>query len=648
MYRFQDNGHSRHPLNVRSLVAAVLLLLATHHLSSGQTWHSTRFVPGTDGHWTSIPDAAGNRIPDFSYAGYRNSDVPIPDVPVVRTIDPLPGDNTAHIQSALDAVAALPLNADGFRGALLLAPGRYRLSGTVRVNASGVVLRGSGDGADSTRHTILSAVGDSATQTTVIVAGGGSDTKWSHQVSGTLTTITTDTVFVGARTFEVANGSLFVAGDNIIITHPCTAAWLSAIDNGGTATDAPWAVNEQPIVYNRRVISVDGNRLTIDAPVFATLVRSLSQSTVYRYARTGLRTNVGIEDLRIDIAAPGVTTDRNGNEHDHAWHGIWLRQIEDAWVRRSTILHFGQSGIITSTATRVTVDSCAALDPVSIVTGERRYNFNVYTASQLILFRGCRASHGRHDYVSNGTSWTSGCVFFDCSSDSTYASTEGHRRWTQGLLYDNVSFTRPLITGYVLGLYNRGDYGTGHGWASVHSVVWNSSAPGRAFVVQRPPTAQNYAIGCNVDTVAAAAPIAPFPQPLGFVEGTRRPGLEPRSLFQAQLANRLNGPTNVGTQEGVDLPRSSALLSAFPSPFNSEVTLEVVLPEPGTVRISAHDILGRMVRILDEGSRPSGTHQMRWDARGVASGTYLVRLEFTRAGTSGPSESIIRRVVLLR
>ncbi len=636
------------PHSVLSHFAVVAALSAFPVLLTAQPWNSQAVGVDPLGRLTYAVDAEGNRIPDFSYAGYRNSDHPIPDLPVVLNVEPILGDNTANLQTAINNMAAMPLNGDGFRGAVLLGPGIYRISGTLLLNVSGVVLRGSGDGPDSTQHTILIATGDSLTQTSVVVAGGGSDTKWSNQAAGTLTNITTDTVFVGSRSFDVANGSLFAAGDNIIITHPCTDAWLQAVNYGGTASDAGWTVNTQPILYNRRIVSVDGNRLTIDAPVFTTLVRALSQSTVYRYTRSGLRTQIGIEDLRIDIAAPGVTTDPNGNERDHAWHGIWLKQIEDAWVRRCTILHFGQSGIITSTATRVTIDSLAALDPVSIITGERRYNFNTYTASQLILFRACRARHGRHDFVSNGSSWVSGCVFVDCMSEDTHAPTEGHRRWSQGLLFDNLTFVTPVEDGYVLGLYNRGDMGTGHGWASVHSVAWNCSAPGRAFVVQKPPTAQNYAIGCWVDTVAAATPIAPFTHPMGHVEGTRRPGLEPRSLFFAQLAMRHLGTTGVETRTEEAVPGSWALLDIFPNPMNPETRIEVRLQRSGPASLKVYDLLGREIAEIFRGELTEGTYVFRWSPERAASGTYIVRLHVRPFGSPTAGTAVVRKVLLLR
>src|SRR5262249_1413673 len=78
---------------------------------------------GTQSKWVHVDQGklvyqalpTGDRIVDFSYAGYGGGGVAIPSVPVKRTVAPSGGDDTAAIQAALDAVAKLaPQN--GIRG----------------------------------------------------------------------------------------------------------------------------------------------------------------------------------------------------------------------------------------------------------------------------------------------------------------------------------------------------------------------------------------------------------------------------------------------------------------------------------------------------------------------------------------------------
>src|SRR5665213_525662 len=80
----------------------------------------------------------GDHITDFSYAGYMGGGVRLPVVPVKRTLTPTGGDDTVTIQAAIDEVSRLML-VDGFRGAVVLAPGHFHCSKTLNLTVSGVV-----------------------------------------------------------------------------------------------------------------------------------------------------------------------------------------------------------------------------------------------------------------------------------------------------------------------------------------------------------------------------------------------------------------------------------------------------------------------------------------------------------------------------
>ena len=78
-----------------------------------------RFVDlGPDGKLVYETDSRGNRVPDFSYAGYQGGGVALPTPPASVTLTPVPGDNTAHVQAAFDK-----------GGVIQLAPGRYKIAG---------------------------------------------------------------------------------------------------------------------------------------------------------------------------------------------------------------------------------------------------------------------------------------------------------------------------------------------------------------------------------------------------------------------------------------------------------------------------------------------------------------------------------------
>lgn len=620
-------------MNKQLLFSAIFLSII---LTAQGSWQSQIVYYGEDSSLVYEPDGEGNRIPDFSYAGYKGGLEAIPDVPVVKTLAPVEGDNTIRIMNALSQIYYMPKDENGFHGALLLEPGIWEITGTILFKYSDVVLRGSGDGDDPTSNTILYASGNSPAQRTVLTVGGGTmNNRWRDEVSGTRTNIISDSVFVGEKRFEVADASAYSIGDNIIIYHPCTEAWLQTIDYGGTHSgegdatieDVPWAEGSWPIVFNRNIIDIQNDTITIDAPVFNTLIKNLSQSYIYKYSRSNLKTNIGIENLRIDIETAG------GDDENHAWQALDLVQIEDAWVRNCTFLHFGQSGVRCNTATRITVENCRALDPVSIITGERRYNFNVYTASQQILFKNCHAANGRHHYVSNGTTYTSGCVFLDCTSSGAYTSSEGHRSWSMGLLFDNhteLDGPRAGLNPRLLGLYNRGYYGTSHGWAIAHSVAWNCDVANGYLIVQKPPTAQNYAIGCSGYRISGVLPYAEFDEPEGYIEGANQTGLKPRSLYLAQLEERQPAVVNF-IDKSKHFLTEFRLSSNYPNPFNAGTIIPFSIASPANVRLSIFNLMGQEVAVLVDNRLPAGDYRKKWngcDVNGnpLSTGLYLFTL----------------------
>jgi len=184
-------------------------------------------VPAHSGdkeHWVSL-DASGrlvyrslphgDRIVDFSYAGYMGGGISLPRVSSVQTVVPSGGDDTAAIQRAIDQVSSLPLR-DGFRGAVVLAPGTFVCSSTLNINASGVVLRGSGP---LSGGTTLRLTG----QPRAAIAVSG---KEEIQVVGAIAHIADPYVPSGAHSITLDNASAVDPGDTIRITRYTTPEWL--------------------------------------------------------------------------------------------------------------------------------------------------------------------------------------------------------------------------------------------------------------------------------------------------------------------------------------------------------------------------------------------------------------------------------------
>jgi len=80
--------------------------------------------------------------------------------------------------------------------------------------------------------------------------------------------------------------------------------------------------------------------------------------------------------------------------------------------------------------------------------------------------------------------------------------------------------------------------------------------------------------------------------------------------------------------ESFELPETFVLQAAYPNPFNPTTTVTYGLPAASEVRITATDLLGRQVATLvADGVKTAGYHTVQFNADGLASGTYLIRME---------------------
>ncbi len=99
----------------------------------------------------------------------------------------------------------------------------------------------------------------------------------------------------------------------------------------------------------------------------------------------------------------------------------------------------------------------------------------------------------------------------------------------------------------------------------------------------------------------------------------------------ADPAAWFDGPIVGGDTAVADAGARFALLPPSPNPANPGTQLTFSLATPGHVTLAVHDLHGRRVRTLWDGSRSAGIHQVAWDGRAdrgdpLPSGVYVARL----------------------
>ena len=496
----------------------------------------SKVYPGSDGKLVYVPDEQGNTILDFSHAGYGGGGTPIPSVPVKETVWPVAGDNTANLQAAIDKVSALPVDKSGFRGAVLIKMGYYKMATPLRIQASGVVLRGEGMGDTGTiligTGNPRSGGGPGGGQGTLVRIAGASALAAKDE---TKQTVLDDYVPVGARSFNVASAGGFKPGDTLIVRRIGNQDWVNAV---GMGPENQFRWRPFNIDWDRVVVGVQGNTIAIDAPITCAIEKRWGGGEVMKYDAPGRIERVGVENLRgVSEFDPTRRSKEYGNmdrpnyvaeeyyaDENHYWSFITIDNAKNAWVRNVTGLHFGNSLVGAQRGAKwVTVQDCVSREPISRRMGARRFTFLM--EGQLALVQRCHSDKGRHSFVT-GQPPATGNVFLDCTATNPYSSSEPHAQWSTGCLWDNVH--APLTARFWKNI--------NIGWAGANAVFWNCEGP---FLVQKPPTAQNYSFGhIGVNAVVFNIPLQDPTKENGYIESLDT-HVTPRSLYLTQLRERL-------------------------------------------------------------------------------------------------------------
>jgi hypothetical protein len=469
--------------------------------------HAKRFViPGADGRLVYERDARGNRIPDFSHAGYGGGGVALPEAKTVATVAPGDGDDGARIQTALDAAAP----AEG-HAAVELAEGTYEIAGSLVIRRSGVVLRGKG-------AVILMATGTG--RRALIQFQGRGEPKLEGTEREVVGWREPGDRFVPTGATELTLDSVdgLARGDSIRIRRPSPEEWIKAVGmwqlpgNPGPSW-LSWKPGKVDVVWERRVANIYMRRVILDAPLTCALGDESGTALVEKFTWPQRLQQCGVENVtcvsEFDAANP--------HDEEHSWIAVQFDKAEDCWVRGVTARHFVSSTVYVSGACRrITVENCASASPVSEVAGQRRHSF--YTAGGQTLFVNCRAENGRHDF-STGWMAPGPNVFLDCTAQNALDFAGPIESWATGVLCDNV-----IMDGGGLRLDNHETRDQGAGWCAANCVLWQCQAS--EIIARMPPGAQNWVIG----TWGQYAGDAHWRALNEFVE--------PRSLYRAQLAER--------------------------------------------------------------------------------------------------------------
>jgi hypothetical protein len=308
-------------------------------------------------------------------------------------------------------------------------------------------------------------------------------------------------------------------GDTIIVYRPGTDSWINdlkmnaIVERKGTQQ---WTAVGYNLSFERNITKIEGNTIFIDNPIVMSMETKYGGGEIFKYKFDGRIEKVGIENLFLESEFTSDTAE------NHGWDAISFGKIQNGWVQKVTAYYFGYSCVnLSKEAKNITVLDAYCFEPKSVITGGRRYSFN--NDGQLNLFFNCHATEGRHDFVTGGKVCGPN-VFVKCTAKNTHADIGPHHRWSMGTLYDNI------ITDGEINVRDRGNMGSGHGWAGVNQVIWQCQA--KTAIIENPwVTGYNWVIGLQAHKLKNRL----GERPDGEWEGHNKADLEPASLYFAQL-----------------------------------------------------------------------------------------------------------------
>lgn len=501
-------------------VFTLLALFATALSGSSQS----RWVRMDEesGKWVYETTERGDRMLDFSHAGYMGGGVALPQVPEVLTVGPEAGveDYTSKIQDAIDKVSSLPVQ-NGFRGAVRLLPGEYPCSESIRISADGVILRGSGSAADK-QSTILMS-GDRKHSAVVIGAESG---QRSGPPGEMIQTKVTDAyVPAGSASFHVEDPSLFKVGDTVWVSKPVTRKWVQFMYMDDMYRDGKhqtWLGVGSRLTTARVIAAIQGDLITLSVPLPDSYDRDYTddQTLLMKAPPARWPHQCGIENLRI------VSPDQAVSHTVAKYFGIRVTG-EDCWLKDIDLYETMES--VGASGQRITFQEIHVIRKARHQGSSKPAEF-APNASQILLDR-CSVEGDNIWFVATGARVSGPIVLLNCCFKGN-GFIEGHQRWTTGLLVDNCQVPDGGIN-----FMNRGSMGSGHGWGMAWAVAWNCTA--KSYVNQLPPGTCNWMIGCVGERTLRPRPFDRSPMlPEGIYEshGAR---VLPESLYLAQLKDRL-------------------------------------------------------------------------------------------------------------
>jgi serine protease len=132
----------------------------------------------------------------------------------------------------------------------------------------------------------------------------------------------------------------------------------------------------------------------------------------------------------------------------------------------------------------------------------------------------------------------------------------------------------------------------------------------------------------------------PFDEGAGTVAGDVTPFNLHGTLQQVEWREGFASQP-VSVEDGAGSLTSTTLLPNYPNPFRSTTSISYLLDRDQRVTLEVFNMLGQRVAVIVDEQQQSGQHALTFDARGMSSGVYILRLRTD-------STALTRKMVILK
>jgi hypothetical protein len=370
-------------------------------------------------------------LPDFSYAGYKYSEVEIPVVDYkvfdVTDFGAKPNDKKSDKNAIKKAISAASKNGEGI---IYFPKGKYYINtkkddiSIITIKASKIVFRG-----EDQESTILFFDND--------LPPTDPSKLWTCPAAILVSAIDEDKLLTKiisdskreTRTIEVEKAAKIIKGDWVLLKVLNNSKDLIAYDVQPLVPEPEWkSILDKGVLVNERhqVASVDGNKITFVEPIHYD-IQAKHGWEVYRFAHVN---HVGFENMTFEGNWLEKFEHHKSAKHDGGWSILNISKTVNSWIKDCTFNNVNNAAKFSSSA------ACTALN-ISIKGNIGHASVSAAGGSTGVLLANINDTAGMHHAVGVGGGSTTATVIWR-SNYPAHTSFESHASQPRCTLFDNV------------------------------------------------------------------------------------------------------------------------------------------------------------------------------------------------------------------